>query len=357
MHRIFSVHIFNCNTQNVFMVAIKRVKSALMALICSICLIFAFLPTVNANANSADEIYLGGFAAGFMLNTKNVEVIGLCEVDSESGLTSPAREAGVMPGDVIKKINGVQITSVAKLTQTLNENYSIYNFDIERNNQTIALNVKPIKNKNNGKKQFGMLVKDTINGIGTVTYVNKSNLTFGSLGHPVSDSGGNVMDINGGVLYGCNVYDVKKGMRGNPGELKGVFDNAITLGKITINNCCGIYGNVNKDYDFNSLKKVTVGNISSVEMGKAYIYSTLYGQECDKYEISIIKVDKTNKENKNFVIKINDERIIERAGGIVQGMSGSPIVQNDKLIGAITHVFINDPTRGYGIAIENMLNS
>lgn len=339
------------------MVAIKRVKCALAALICSICLIFAFVPTVNAKADSADEIYLGGFAAGFMLNTKNVEVIGLCEVDGESGLSCPAREAGIMAGDVIKKINGLQITSVSKLTQTLNEDYSIYNFDIERNNQLVSVNVKPIKSKKNGKKQFGMLVKDSINGIGTVTYVNKSNLTFGSLGHPVGDASGNIIDINGGVLYGCSVYDVKKGMRGNPGELKGVFDNVTTLGKITVNNSCGIYGKVDNDYNFNSLRKVEVGSVSTVEMGKAYIYSTLYGQQCDKYEISIIKVDKTNKENKNFVIKINDQRIIDRAGGIVQGMSGSPIVQNDKLIGAVTHVFINDPTRGYGIAIENMLNS
>ncbi|MGN0823826.1 MAG: SpoIVB peptidase [Candidatus Coproplasma sp.] len=337
------------------MVAIKRIRRALIALVFIFCLTFAF-PSGLAFADE-NELYLGGFPAGFILNTQNVEVIGLCDVDSDAGAICPARDGGIMPGDVIKQINGIDITSVSKLTATLNEDFSVYKFDIERGSQQLKTELLPVKDKKNGKKHFGMLVRDSLNGIGTVTYINKTDRTFGSLGHPVADSCGNMIGINGGTMYGCSIYDVKKGLRGNPGELKGIFDNGAMMGKITKNSQCGIFGNISADYDLSSLKKIKKGDISQVEMGKAYIYSTVNGKTCEQYEISIIKVEENNKENKNYVIKINDKNLLEKAGGIVQGMSGSPIVQNGKLIGAVTHVFINDPTRGYGIAIDNMLNS
>ncbi|MGN0805415.1 MAG: SpoIVB peptidase [Candidatus Coproplasma sp.] len=338
------------------MVAIKRIKRAAVALLFIICLALA-LPVGVAYADGDDELYLGGFPAGFILSTQNVEVIGLCEIDTDEGAICPARDSGVMPGDIIKQINGVEITSVSKLTATLNEDYSVYKFEIERGDERFNTELKPVKDKKNGKKHFGMLVRDSLNGIGTVTYVEKSNLNFGSLGHPVADSSGRKIEINGGTMYGCSIYDVKKGLRGNPGELKGIFDSGVMLGSITNNTQCGIFGKLSSDYDLSSLKKIKKGDISQVEMGKAYIYSTLCGKTCEQYEISIIKVEENNKENKNFVIKINDKRLLDKAGGIVQGMSGSPIVQNGKLIGAVTHVFINDPTRGYGISIDNMINS
>ncbi|MGN1060359.1 MAG: SpoIVB peptidase S55 domain-containing protein [Candidatus Coproplasma sp.] len=338
------------------MVAIKRIRRAFLALIFILCLAVAF-PAGIAFADGDDEFYLGGFPAGFILNTQNVEVIGLCEIDTEDGAKCPARDSGIMPGDTIKQINGINITSVSKLTATLSEDFSVYKFDIERGDQQFKTELLPVKDKKNGKKHFGMLVRDSLNGIGTVTYINKSNLTFGSLGHPVADSNGKLIGINGGTMYGCSIYDVKKGLRGNPGELKGIFDNGVMMGLITNNTTCGIFGKISSDYDFSSLKKIKKGDISQVEMGKAYIYSTLSGKTSEQYEISIIKIEENNKENKNFIIKINDKRLLEKAGGIVQGMSGSPIVQNGKLIGAVTHVFINDPTRGYGISIDNMINS
>lgn len=337
------------------MVAIKRIKRALIALVFIFCLAFAF-PSGLAFADE-NELYLGGFPAGFILNTQNVEVIGLCDVDSDNGAICPARDGGIMPGDVIKYINGIDITSVNKLTATLNEDFSVYKFEIERGDQLFKTELMPVKDKRNGKKHFGMLVRDSLNGIGTVTYINKSDRTFASLGHPVADASGNMIGINGGTMYGCSIYDVKKGLRGNPGELKGVFDNGAMMGSITKNTKSGIFGKITSDYDLTTLKKIKKGDVSKVEMGKAYIYSTINGKTCEQYEISIIKVDENNKENKNYVIKINDKNLLEKAGGIVQGMSGSPIVQGGKLIGAVTHVFINDPTRGYGIAIDNMLNS
>ncbi|MDE6691082.1 MAG: SpoIVB peptidase, partial [Clostridia bacterium] len=279
-------------------------------------------------AAADDEFYIGGFPAGFVLNTQNVEVIGMCEINTESGMVCPAREGGIKSGDIIKKLNDIEITSANKLTEALSEDFSKYNLVIYRAGETFEINLQPAIDKSNGKKKLGLLVKDSINGIGTVTYIDKANNKFGSLGHPVNDESGKVVGINGGCLYGCSIYDVKKGLRGNPGELKGFFDNSQMFGVIKENTRCGIFGDISKDFNVSNLTRVKMGSISEATIGKAYIYSTLDGDSCDKYEISIVKVDSTNKDNRNYVIKINDKRILEKAVGIVQGMSGSPIVQN-----------------------------
>lgn len=304
-----------------------------------------------------DELYLGGFPAGFVLNTQNVEVIGMCEINTENGMVCPARDGGIKSGDIIVSLNNVEIKSASQLTETVSEDFVSYEVTVLRSGETLKLNLKPAIDKNSGKKKLGILVKDSLNGIGTVTYIDKTNNKFGSLGHPVNDGSGNVIAINGGSLYGCSIYDVKKGLRGNPGELKGFFDNANMLGVIKKNTPCGIFGDISQDFNVSNLTRVKKGSVDDATIGKAYIYSTLNGDECEKYEISIVKVDAGNKDNRNYVIKINDNRILEKSGGIVQGMSGSPIVQNGKLIGAVTHVFVNDPTRGYGISIDKMTSS
>ena len=333
----------------------KKFTKLLLGIICVIAL------TVGTSVTTAfaDEncLYLGGFPAGFMLNTQDVTVIGLSELSDDKGLHCPAKDGGIKSGDIIKYINGIEITSAMQLTELLNENFSAYNLTVMRGGELLDLKVEPIVDQNTGKKKLGLLVKDTINGIGTVTYIDKTNNTFASLGHPVADEVGDVVSINGGCLYGCTIYDVKKGLRGNPGELKGIFDNSQMLGTITRNTKCGIYGNIANDFDVSKLTKVKKGSIADANIGKAYIYSTLSGNIAEQYEVSIVKVDEKNKDNRNYVIKVNDKRILEKSGGIVQGMSGSPIVQNGKIIGAVTHVFVNDPTRGYGIGIEHMLNA
>lgn len=315
------------------------------------------LSAMTAHADQNDTLYLGGFPAGFVLNTQTVEVIGTCEVFTEDGAHCPARESGIKCGDIIRKLNGEEITSADQLTKALHEKFTTYNLVIERGGETHEMSVKPIIDKVSGKKRLGLLVKDSLNGIGTVTYVDKLNNKFGSLGHPVTDTNGNMMKINGGKMYGCAIYDVKKGLRGNPGELKGIFNNSENLGEICLNSKCGIFGDLSEEFDTTNLKCVKKGSVKDAQMGTAYIYSTLNGNKCEEYEISIVKVDAGNKDNRNYVIKVNDPRLLEQSGGIVQGMSGSPIVQNGKLIGAVTHVFVNDPTRGYGIALEHMTNS
>lgn len=338
------------------MLSIKRFTKVLSGIFIAL-IVFVCLSVSTVFAQPDEEFYLGGFPAGFVLNTQNVEVIGMCEIITDEGNFCPARDGGIKCGDVIKSINGIDIKSANQLTETIDDLKDDFNIKVSRAGETVDINVKPIIDRQNGKKKLGLLVKDTINGIGTVTYIDKTNNKFGSLGHPVSVNDGEVTEINGGGLYGCTIYDVKKGLRGTPGELKGIFNNSQMLGVIKANTKCGIFGDISQDFNSNGLTKIKKGSIDQSSMGKAYIYSTLDGSKCEKYEINIVKVDAGNKENRNYVIKINDKRILEKSGGIVQGMSGSPIVQNGKLIGAVTHVFINDPTRGYGISIDNMTSS
>ncbi|MDE6868320.1 MAG: PDZ domain-containing protein [Clostridia bacterium] len=326
-----------------------------MVFIVTLLCVFALSP-ISAAAES-QTLYLGGFPAGFTLNTTTVEVIGICEVMTSDGMRSPARESGIKTGDVIDKINGVEVNCTRDVNDILAEDYKKYEVTILRGNDTLNIDVTPAIDLTTKSKRLGVLVKDSINGIGTVTYIDKTNNKFASLGHPVADLNGSLIEINGGTVYGCFIYDVKKGVKGTPGELRGAFEGSTILGKAKVNCACGIYGDLSDNYDVSKLIKVEKGSIDSVKMGKACIYSTLEGSEVQKYEISIVKVDKNNKDNRNFVIKIDDEKLISKSGGIVQGMSGSPIVQNGKIIGAVTHVFINDPTRGYGIAIDKMLNS
>lgn len=321
--------------------------------------IFAFtLPFSTAGAYAEEDyLYLGGFPAGFVLNTKAVEVIGICDVVTDDGVRSPAREAGLKTGDIIDKINGEEVNASSDINTILSKEYKKFEVDVLRGSEKIKLQVNPAKELASGGKRLGVLVKDSINGIGTVTYIDAKNKKFASLGHPVSDSNNNLIEINGGTVYGSLIYDVKKGVRGTPGELRGAFENGLLIGKAKVNCSCGVYGDLDSSFNYANLIKISKASVEEAEIGPAFVYTTVYGTEADKYKISIVKVDKNNKEHRNFVIKIEDERLLERTGGIVQGMSGSPIVQNGKLLGCITHVFVNDPTRGYGIGINNMTSS
>ncbi|MCM1195331.1 MAG: SpoIVB peptidase, partial [Firmicutes bacterium] len=204
--------------------------------------------------------------------------------------------------------------------------------------------------------RLGLWSKDSSSGIGTLTYV-RSNLNFGSLGHPITDQSGNIIEcVNGGV-FGCVIDGVEKGRKGAAGELKGSFNFEKRVGNIYANNKFGAFGT------FNSLPKfcketISVADINEIRPGKAEIFCTLDDNERESYEIEIVKVSAQNsRDDKGMVIRVTDEALLEKTGGIVQGMSGSPIVQNGKLVGAVTHVFVNDPTRGYGIFAKWMLTN
>lgn len=323
-----------------------------------VCVLFlCFSSSQSVYANSDDELYLGGYPAGFVLRTNSVEIVGLCDVITNEGLISPAKNAGLKVGDVIVSINDKKIEGLQSVADILKEEYKIYNVTFNRDGKTHTEPLTPATEKTTGNKRLGMLIKDSVSGVGTITYINKSNNTYASLGHPVNYQNGEIIDIYGGQVYKSLIYDVKKGTRGAPGELKGIIDNSECFGDVKKNSKCGIFGNCKKDFNYNTLIKIEKANASEVKIGKAQTYTTIKGYVPKKYDISIVKVDQNNKDNRNFVIKIDDENLINATGGIIQGMSGSPIIQDGKLIGAITHVFINDPTRGYGISIDNMLSN
>ena len=312
--------------------------------------------TQVVSADAKEKIvYVGGMSAGFTLNSGEVQVVGLCEVMSENGIHSPALQAGLRSGDKITLVNGVKVETVIELNEILDKTHGkTLNFSIFRGSEELKIQIKPIKDKITGKYKIGILARDSVSGIGTVTYIDKENGRFGALGHSVVREDKQELKISNGIVYECNIVGVSKGVRGRAGELRGMFLSDKTLGTAEKLSSCGIFGCVSEDFPLNDLLKTTATS-ESVCPGKAIIYSTINGLEQQPYEIEIVKVDKRNKENKNFVIKITDDKLIEETGGIVQGMSGSPIVQNGKLVGAVTHVFLNDPTRGYGIDIQTML--
>ncbi len=335
----------------------KKILKTLLISFAAALLSFTFSPFAATASAETGSLYLGGFPAGFVLNTVNVEVIGICEVVTDGGICSPARDAGVCIGDIIEKINDEEVTKTSDINEIISRKYKKYEITVKRGEERLSFEIQPVKELSPGTKRIGVLVKDSINGVGTVTYIDGENRKFASLGHPVTDTDNKLIEINGGTLYGSLIYDVKKGVRGAPGELRGAFESGVVIGKANINCSCGVFGTLAKDYDCSKLVRIDKGSIDDVNIGTAYIYSTVYGKKAEKYKISIVKVDRSNKDNRNFVIKVEDKNLLSKTGGIVQGMSGSPIVQNGKLIGAVTHVFVNDPTRGYGIGIEHMLSS
>lgn len=325
-------------------------------------LLLAACFTCGGTATKVDaagcEYYLGGIPAGFTLSQGGAEIIGLNDVAAQDGMFRPAEKAGIKTGDCIVAVDDIRVKNISELNAALERSKgNPIKLTVKRNGETAETEVTPVKDAKTGKYKIGVLIRDTLTGIGTVTYVNKETLRFGSLGHAVSTDNFSELGIADSKVYLCSIVGVNKGVRGRAGELRGLFMNDKPLAKA--DKVCedGLYGTFENGYDFSHVRTVEAAPVSEAKIGKACIYSTVDGICPQEYQISIVKVDASQKDNKNFVIKVTDERLIEETGGIVQGMSGSPIVQNGKLIGAVTHVFLNDPTRGYGIAIENMLEN
>ena len=303
----------------------------------------------------AKSVYIGGMPAGFTISAGGIQILGFCEVMTESGVVSPSSEAELHAGDVILSAAGITVETVSELNEILEKNgEKPIVLQLRRGEEEIKKTVKPAKDKITGRNKIGVLIRDGVSGIGTVTYIDKDTGRFGALGHAVSGEGSRELKVVGGAVYTCSIIGVTKGVRGRAGELRGMFLGERTLGMAEKLCSAGIYGQIDGEYAPKELRSA-VATSEGVKPGKASIFSTISGEEPKEYSIEIVKVDKNNRENKNYVVKITDKELIENTGGIVQGMSGSPIVQGGKLVGAITHVFINDPTRGYGINIDKML--
>lgn len=332
----------------------RKLSLFFMGAALSCAFIYSGSPFVTAKA-AEQTVYVGGMSAGFTLKTGGAQVIGLSEVVTESGACSPASRAGLKAGDIIRKAGGIRVETIGDLNEIVDKSKGkVLTLDVLRGAENLQLTVNAVKEKQTNRYKIGVLVRESVSGIGTVTYIDKNSGRFGALGHSVVGENNQEMQISDGSVYECSIVGVCKGVRGKAGELRGLFLNDKHFGSAEKLCDCGIFGQICSEFTVDDLTEA-VASSAGARPGNAYIYSTVSGVSPKRYEIEIVKVDKNNRENKNYVIKITDDELIAETGGIVQGMSGSPIMQEGKLVGAVTHVFLNDPTRGYGIDIEQML--
>ena len=298
-----------------------------------------------------EYVYLGGYVAGFSLKTKGVHIVGFNEVVGLSKNDSPSKNAGILVGDILLEIDDKPINSLEDVEKNLSDK-EIVRVKIDRNGEIKHFYVIPHEDVI-GKKKLGIFVRNTINGIGTITYINKDK--YAALGHPVLNENGKIIEISSGELFKAKINDIIMGQKGKAGELRGIILKDFCIGNANNNTNSGIYGKIDNNFlDNLNLEKIEVDQ-SVAKIGSAQIVCTIENELPKKYDIEIVKIENENKTNKNLIIKIVDKILIEKTGGIIQGMSGSPIIQDGKLIGAVTHVFINDPTRGFGIFINNMI--
>lgn len=302
----------------------------------------------------------GGQSVGVKMDVKGVLVVGLEEIEGKDGeKINPGLISGLQIGDLILEVNETAVYRAEEVQEIVNKSEGIISLKVKRNDKIFTTEINPVLSVEDEKMKIGIWVKDKTAGIGTLTYYDPINASFGALGHGIVDPETNsILSVDTGYLFEAQVQEIKEGKDGEPGEIKGMFYHQNEpIGSLVRNCQFGVFGTSYHPIE-NSLydKPLAVGSQEQVEIGKAYILSTLEDNQVQRFEIEIEKINSQNSpEDKSMVIKVTDKRLINESGGIVQGMSGSPIIQNDRIIGAVTHVFLNDPKRGYGIFIEWML--
>lgn len=306
------------------------------------------------NSFKDTKVYLGGQSIGLSIKPSGVIVSCITQVNSSVGQVSV--KSGLEKGDIILALNNHKVNSIIDLSNIMAE-YShkdnSITITIMRDNVKTNVTAYPVKEDFSNCYRLGIEIKETADGVGTLSYVD-TNGSFGSLGHSINNGSKNsIVPCSGGNTYKCNIIGHTKGKSGTPGELKGVYvDTLNPTGRIFKNTKFGVYGKLNST---ENLTLIDVGSRGEVKPGKAEIYTSV-NNKVEKFSVDIIKATSQKKgEEKGIVFKVTDKALLKTTGGIVQGMSGSPIVQNGKLVGAVTHVFINDPTKGYGTYIDNML--
>lgn len=310
---------------------------------------------VNAE-EPTKEVYLGGQSFGVKFYSDGVIIINFESYYDGIKYVCPAKESGLKINDVITQANGKSIKSNEELILILsNSNGKEVNLKINRNNNIIDKKVTPIKNTA-GMYLIGAWVRDSCAGIGTITYYDEQNNYFAALGHGICDNDTSyLLPLEHATVLSASISGISKSSCGKAGSLNGYFKDE-TLGKLTMNTPIGIFGRPEENYSYKQ-NKVELAQTNEIKVGKASIFTTIQGNNVEEFDIEITRIcNKSKDSNENFVIKITDDRLIEECGGIVQGMSGSPIIQNGKLVGAVTHVFLNKPEEGFGIAIQNMVS-
>lgn len=318
---------------------------------------FIDLKDVEINVVENEAVIAAGYPVGIYVDTDGVMIIGISSVyGMDKSEHEPAKNI-LKAGDYVTKVNGDEVNTKEDLINKINEFGSDdIILTVKRNSEEIKVRVKPVQTAANEYK-LGIWIRDNTQGIGMITFIKKDG-TFGALGHGITDiDTGYLMKIRNGSILQTEVISIVKGNRGEPGELIGVIDyeNNTKIGTVNKNTHKGIYGKIDMIPEYAAKNcQVEIGMKEQLEEGKAVIQSAIDGQ-LTQYEIEITNIDKNSEDNKGIVFKVTDEKLLNKTGGIVQGMSGSPILQNGRIVGAVTHVFVNDPTKGYGIFIENML--
>ncbi len=315
-------------------------------------------PVKEVTVTVVDErtVVVGGLPFGVKLYTDGVLVVSLSEVDTKNGTASPARKAGIRVGDSILSVNGTEVYTnehVAELVK--NSGGKPMEFRIKRDGVESTVRFQAAFSRNEQCYKAGLWVRDSSAGIGTMTFYDPNTKVFAGLGHAVCDvDTGDIVPISSGEIVPARIYSVTKSTAGSPGELRGGFDLG-SYGPLALNSASGVYAVCSEGVAGYTTK---IQLKQEIHVGEAHICTTINGKQPEWYSVTITQVRyRDENATRNMVIEITDKRLLEVTGGIVQGMSGSPIVQDGKLVGAITHVFVNDPTRGYAIFAENMLET
>lgn len=314
------------------------------------------LKSIEVNVIPKTKLIPCGDVFGVKFFTKGVMIVGMSDVESTEGILNPAFKSGLRVGDNLLSLNGTQVNTVEEVAEIVEKsNGEKINVEFSRDNEKGSTTLVPLKALSDGKYKTGLWVRDSTAGIGTVTYYNPDTGEFAGLGHGICDvDTGKLMPMLKGNIVDIKVNDVIRGIDGSPGEIKGEF-GSVKAGELYKNSEMGIFG-VLYDKPKTAFKEsLEIAAASEIKEGTAHLYTSLGDDMIKKYEIEITKLYHNDSKTKNFIFEVKDRELIERTGGIIQGMSGSPIVQNGKLIGAVTHVLVNNPTKGYGIFIENML--
>lgn len=297
----------------------------------------------------SDKIIAGGDTVGIRLNTDGILIVGSYEINGHN----PLVEAGLKNGDVINQINNEEVHTVDKMVSIIDAcNCKSLKVSYTRDDKTKSTTLDLYEDS--GVLKTGLYVKDSISGVGTLTFIDPNTKYFGVLGHEIADATtGEIIDIKDGTIFDSKITGITRSSKGNPGEKNAILYSDKVNGDIYENTNKGIFGKYTSEFDTSKLYEVA--NIDDIKIGDAKILTVLDGTEVGEFSIKILSVNKTNDKLKNIEFEITDKELLDKTNGVIQGMSGSPIIQGDYIIGAVTHVVVEDPHRGYGILITNML--
>lgn len=333
---------------------------ALLVLAAAMVLALSMAPTGQAaesQTSTTRSVIPLGRAVGIKLFAQGVLVVGLSDITTDQGLASPAQACGLQKGDVITQINGTQVNSIEEVQAILQDlKGQEMELTVVRDEESQAVTTRAAQCSADGAYKLGAWIRDSMAGIGTLTFVDPATGLFGTLGHGINDVDTSVlMTLQSGGITPASVAGVVKGMNGRPGELRGAFSSSQDLGKLYANTESGVFGYLD-DLDTFSGTPVPVAEAEEVHTGPATILSNVSGTQVEEYNVEILKVYSNASDTRDLMLRVTDPKLLEQTGGIVQGMSGSPILQDGKLVGAVTHVLIDHADRGYGILAQRMLD-